>query len=258
MNIASMILRILAILGAVAAAVMFWMIGNTKEQLESELEMTSNQLNETQSQLDNLNSKHAELTSQAEETAQDLEEARARASSLDNQLSQVRRELAEANKNLSDQEREAENLRTEAVRIRRELLEERNKVDELAGALESEDVAAARARIKRLEEQLAATEGQIQGTTNEGGTESQTSGREEAPAVVLRGEVVEVGENAAYVLIDIGSAEGARPNSSIMIRRGPRFIARANITEVNEDTSVAEILPGAGRIREGDLAVTLN
>lgn len=258
MNIASMFLRILAILGAIAAGVMFWMIGDTKDKLESDLQSTESQLNQTQSNLTTVRGEHEELQETAAALTRDLEETQARATNLENQLTQARRELAEANQAITTRDREAAALKSEATRIRRELLDERARLTELEQNLESEDSGALRDSIRQLEEQLLARERQLQ---EMGGTDNATASTQspEAPrAEVLRGKVTEVGDGSAFVVIDLGSEAGVRPNSSVMIRRGPRYVGRATIREVKENTSVAEVSPGADRIQAGDMAVTLN
>lgn len=251
MNIASMFLRILAILGAIAAGVMFWIIGDTKEKLEADLQSTESQLTSTKGDLSNLQSEHETLQEEAGNLRTSLDDAQARATNLQNQLTQVRQELAEANKTLNTRQEEAESLKAEAARIRRELLDERKRVTNLEETLESEDAAALRASIRQLEQQLLQTERQIQ-------TVEPSQNGEEQGRVVLRGQVTEVGDQSAYIVIDLGATDGARENATVMIRRGPRYVGRAQIRDVKEDASVAEVMPGASSVETGDQAITLN
>ena len=252
-----MILRILAILGALAAAYMFWDIGNTKDDLEAQLQSTQSNLAQTQGQLRNVEGERAELTSNVESLTENLTESRAQATRLETQLVQVRRELDQAVQAASAREREAETLRSDAVQIRRQLLEERTRVSQLEESLKAEDAAALRASIRNLERQLLETERNLQ-TADGSDAVAANDAPEAAPVRIIRGEVSDVAPASPFILLNIGSTEGLRTDSSVMIRRGSRYIGRAVISELNENSSVAELQPGASRARAGDFAVTLD
>ncbi len=253
MNIASMFLRILAIVGAIAAGVMFWMIGDTKERLEADLTSTENQLNSTRNDLNTLRGEHETLQEEAAQLTTALEESQARANTLENQLAQTRRELAEATRAADAREREAETLRQERARIQQELIAEKERAQQLANTLESEDAAKLRAHIARLEEQLIRTNEQLQNIDTASSQQADGQGR-----AVLRGEVTEVSDQSAYIVIDLGSVHGARENATVMLRRGPTYVGRARISDVRDNVSIAELLPGTNNVRTGDQAVTLN
>lgn len=255
MNIASMFLRILAILGAIAAAVMFWMIGDTKDRLEADLNNTRSSLHDTQRQLSSAHEENEALGAEVASLEENLEETRANATRLNNQLTQVRRELEQATQAITAREREAETLRTDAAQIRRQLLEERNRVSQLEESLEAEDAAELRASIQELEHQLLLTEQQLQ--TMGDPRAAPRDEREERTRRVIRGEVAEIGE-AGFILLNIGAENGVRENSSVMIRRGPQYIGRATVAEVQDNISIAQVQTGMGRVRTGDLAITLD
>lgn len=252
-----MFLRILAILGALAAAAMFWIIGDTKDQLEAELQSTENSLTQSQNNLRSLEDERDELEEELASLNEELEESLSNATQLDNQLTQVRRELNETRQAMSEQEDESETLRAEAEQIRSQLLEERTRIAELEENLQDEDAEDLRTSIRALENQLLETERQLQtaGTTESDDDDSET---EERPRQVLRGEVTEVGPDSAFVVINLGPETGVRQNASVMIRRGPRYIGRAVIKETEDGGSIAEVQPGASSIQPGDLAITLN
>lgn len=258
MNIASMLLRILAILGAIAAAVMFFIIGNTKDELARDLEDTQTRLQKSQSNLSAAENERQKLQEQAAALETQAQEAQAQASSLQNQLTRVRQELAQATQIIGTREEEAQSLQTEAARIRRELLDERNRVAELQQNLEGQDPEGTQASVRELERKLLETERRLLDLSRvDEGQGAQQQEQMEETRQALRGEVTEVGPDSAFVLINLGSAAGVRQDSPVMIRRGTRYIARANITEVHDDVSVARVAPGASPIRAGDVAITL-
>lgn len=258
MNIASMLLRILAILGAVAAAVMFFILGNQKEELQGRLDEAETSLQQTQGQLSTVRNEREELQEQVETLSDQIEESQARNNALETQLTRVRQELAQASQIISTREEEAEDLRSEASRIRRELLEERNRIAELQQSLDEDGSDELRQRARELERQLLETERRLESIEEADPAEVAQQERKEERRQTIRGQVTEVGPQSAFVLLDIGAAEGVRENSPVMIRRGARFIGRAHVTEVHDDVSVARVAPGADSPRAGDVAVTLN
>lgn len=251
-----MFLRILAILGAIAAAVMFYLIGDTKDQLEADLDSTESELTDTRGQLNTATEEREELQEEVESLSEDLRETQARATNLDNQLTRVRQELREATQTISDREEETEDLRAEATRIRRELLAERTRAGELEETLEEEDVAELRSSIQQLERQLLETERQIQ-TADESSASAQEEG-DQTRRQAIRGQVTEVGPQSAFIMLNIGREDGVRENSTVMIRRGPQYIGRATISRVQDDAAMAEIRSGTEEVRSGDIATTLN
>lgn len=250
-----MFLRILAILGAIAAGIMFYLIGNTKAELEQDLSSERQKLASTQNNLSTLQSEHEELQKDATQLEKDLQEANSRISNLNSELAQVQSELTEARRTIDTRQREAAQLEEEAARIRRELVAEKQRADELKESLESEDAETLRANVRELELALLRTEQELQNLGSQAPTPETT---EADPRVVLRGSVTEVGEDGTYLIINIGKSEGANENGIVMLRRGPKYIGRARITEVRNDVSIAELMPGSSDVQAGDQAITLN
>jgi chromosome segregation ATPase len=258
MNIASILLRILAILGAVTAVVLFFILGDQKDQLQAELDDTQTRARQLEGQLSTARNERQEAQTQVETLTTQVEEAQAQNNTLQNQLVRTRQELAQAQQLISTREQEAEALRADANRIRRDLLAERNRIAELQQNLDEQDSAALRTSIRELERQLRETELRLQDLQQDDPQYVAQPDRREAPREALRGEVTEVGPQSAFVLLNIGSLDGVRENAPVMIRRGGRYIGRANVTEVHDEISVARVAPGTGRIRAGDIAVTSN
>jgi DNA repair exonuclease SbcCD ATPase subunit len=258
MNIASMLLRILAILGAVAAVVIFFIIGDTKQKLESDLEENRTRATQLQGQLTTAQNERQQVQEQATTLGAQVEELQANNSTLENQLVRVRQELAQATQIITAREQESAALKADADRIRRDLLAERNRIAQLEANLEEQDADALRSSIRELERQLLTTEQRLQTLQQTDPQHAEQLEQHEETRQALRGAVTEVGAQSSFVLINLGSNDGVRANSPVMIRRGARYIARANVTEVHEDVSVARVAPGAARIQPGDVVITLN
>jgi hypothetical protein len=69
-----------------------------------------------------------------------------------------------------------------------------------------------------------------------------------------------VGTKSAFVVLNIGSAHGARPGLQLAVDRQGLSLARLQISEVNENYSIAQVEAGSltGRLRVGDNATILN
>lgn len=258
MNIASMLLRILAILGAIAAVVVYFLIGDTKQRLEADLEETQTRLRQTEANLTSAETEREEVREQLAATESDLEEAEARAASLENQLTRVRQQLEQASEVISAREEESQNLQTEAARIRRELLDERNRVAQLQESIDEQDASAMQSNVQQLEQQLLETERRLQEMQQQSAEQQASAPQGQERPESLRGEVTDVGDRSAFVVIDLGAEDGVERDTSILIRRGGRFIGRATVSEVHDDVSVARVLPGSSNVRRGDIAITLD
>ncbi len=250
-----MILRIIAILGAVAAVVLFVLIGNQKEELQNELDDTRMTLRTTERNLSTVRGEKEELEGNVAELNTNLEESQAEVSSLQSQLTRTRRELAEANQIISARERDAEAARAEAARIRRELREAREEAERTVGTAEAGAQEAQR-RIARLEQQLRAVEA---GTQPETAPEDPLTGE---PTYVrrppVRGEVTEVDRQSNFIVINVGAGDNLRKDSILIVRRGAKMVARARLADVQETQSIAQVYPGGERIQAGDLIIAYN
>jgi hypothetical protein len=68
----------------------------------------------------------------------------------------------------------------------------------------------------------------------------------------LKANVVAVGPQQDFVLLDIGENQGALKRGEMMIRRGDKLIGKVSIVEVKPNTCIANILP---QWKQGDVAI---
>lgn len=257
MNILSMILRILAILGAIAAVALFFIIGDQLKDTRTDLEQSETRLNSTQDDLRTVRGERDELEEEVNELDTNLENAENEISSLRNELSEVRRELEQASQVISRREEEAEELRSEATRIRRDLLEEQRRIASLEQEMDEEDAAAMRRHIRELEQQLEETERRMR-EVSEDDEQRPTEQTTTESAPIFRTEVLEVSSDRAFVLIGAGASDGVSSGQRVLIRRGGRVLGEARISEVEDDVSVAYLRDGSGRIQPGDLVMSIS
>lgn len=70
----------------------------------------------------------------------------------------------------------------------------------------------------------------------------------------LKGKIVAVDPKYDFVVLDIGSDQGAKERGEMMVDKDGRFLGKIRITSVQKNRSVANILPAwqRGEIEEGD------
>ena len=68
----------------------------------------------------------------------------------------------------------------------------------------------------------------------------------------LKGNVLAVDAKWSFVLLDVGENQGAKANGIVMVRRGDRLLGKARIVTVDQNRSVANLLP---EWKQGDVAI---
>ena len=57
-----------------------------------------------------------------------------------------------------------------------------------------------------------------------------------------------------FIVLDMGAEHGLVPKGVLMISRGSKLVAKAKLTRVEANRSIADVLPGwdLGQVQEGD------
>jgi hypothetical protein len=73
----------------------------------------------------------------------------------------------------------------------------------------------------------------------------------------LKGRVVAVDPKWDFVVLDIGSNQGAVERGEMLVNRGGKLIAKVKLTDVQSDRSIANVIPGdqLGEVRETDQVI---
>jgi hypothetical protein len=73
-------------------------------------------------------------------------------------------------------------------------------------------------------------------------------------AETVRGKVVAVDPKYDFVVLDIGDNEGLRPRAILLVSRNSKLVAKVQVSSVQGNRSVANIMPGwkIGEVFEGD------
>lgn len=218
----------------------------TKAQLEGDLKATGDKLAKTQGELSDTQTKLTEsqnegLALKAKLGAAEVELAQKKreAEDLVNAKKDVEAQLATANTKLGEAEAALKPLQTQ--------------LDELK-ALNVEDltkqVEAITAEKKVLEDKVKSL-----------GDEKQQLAKEieslKFTPSDTRGHVALAKDQWNFVVLDIGKEDKVRENTDFLLYRDAKLIAKARVTTVNQNNSVAELLPefSQGAPKAGDMAV---
>lgn len=237
---------ILAVLAAGASALMFWLVGDQKDRLQRELATTRTELAQLRQKSADLAADRDGLAARAAAADQELSDLKARNISLEARNSQLAREVTTVREQITLRERTERASADESAELRRQLIEARAAAATTPKGATAEAAAAYEARIADLE-------GEIARLRHDAGEAPDPAARVPAD---LTGTVVDVGPRSAFVVLNIGSRNGAVPALEMVLRRGSVVIARVRLTDVRDDYSVAHVVPSSRTvsIRTGDTA----
>lgn len=254
MKTLTLVLIVIALLGAILSGAFTFIIGQSKALLEQDLAAS-------QSRAENLTNELAEATARGDGLRRqlnaldaDLGDTKTRLSAAETRVAQLSRELNQTRTQLSTKEAEALALDRELADAKRELVQ-----SQLAAAQGAtpEEVEQFRRTITGLEEQLTTLQREIADRPAgpaDGATARFTANR------ALNARVVTVGPGDAFVILNYGTRNGAAIEQELLVRRGSEPLARVQISDVRENHSVAQVQPASlqGSLRRGDAAMLIH
>ncbi len=241
----TLFLCILAMLAAGVSAMLYAWIGSDSDQLRREVDGLRASLSLAKQGTLDVDEARAALEARAAALERELNELKARNVSLEARNSQLARDVTQARDELLEKQRGEMMSSQEIIDLRRQLVDAKSALAAAASGASTEQIASYESRIADLEAQLGFLRRTREGEPSLAGVPAD-----------LKGAVLEVGPKAAFVILNIGSRNGAAPTLEMVLRRGSTVIARVRLTDVRESYSVAHVLPspGAGTIRAGDVA----
>lgn len=242
----TLLMSLVAIAAATVSGVLFFKIDYDKGQLLANNTATQNQLASAQQRATDNATERDQLAAQLATVQREVAELKARNTTLEARNSQLSREITRQREQLTSREQSDQGLQQELANLRRQVSESRAALASTLGGASPEQVAAYEARIRDLETELASLR---RGDGDSAATAGQAPGH-------LRGEVIEVGPQSAFVVLNIGTRDGATASVELVLRRGATQIARIRLADVRENYSIAHVLPETrtGNIRTGDVA----
>lgn len=252
----TLVLCVIAILGAAASAYFWVEIGKTKEVLKQEVSNAQKSTAEVQAKLADSTTKGQALEKSLAESDSNLGEAKLRASKAEATNTQISRDVAQLRNQITAKDDAASTLNTEISQLKRELAQAKLS----ASAATPEEVEGYKSTIASLQAKVTDLEAG-RGTVVAGGSTSTTAGSTgttvpSAPAG-LSGQVASIGAQNGFVVLNIGSAQGVQVNQRFNITRSGAVVASAVISSVQPNLAIAQITADSLRsgLNKGDTAV---
>ena len=250
MKALTLILAILALLGSAASGFFWWQIGDTKKQLQTELSASQ--------------TKAANLEGDLAKAAEERTRLVANLSRTDGELGDVKRSLTAAEARNVQIGREAEALKQSVAAktaaekklnedldvLRRELVQTRlaaqvGNPEEIERYKQT--IATLEARIAEL--QAAPSPGSRPASSGTSSSSAQVSGTSAPAAVVSEptasARIAQVGPRNAFVVLELGTADGIVAGNRFNLVRDGKTIAEATVSSVQATFVVAQIAPAS-------------
>lgn len=254
MNMLSLALRFIAIVGAIAAIALFFTVKGQLAQERGKVETLTTQKGGVEQQLSTVNQQLASSQSQVNALNSDLTSRNERISELTKQI----RELNSSNTRVTEQfeanAKELESTKRQLSDTRRELVETRVKVPDVI--IQPEQLRELEKQVADLKKQVAdleatnvllrnrvPAEAEVAATGQV--SESGPRARREAPAN-LTGQVLSVGGNGSIVAVSFGANQGASEGTRIRLIKGSTLLGELTLTNVQNDFSVGQVRAGVG------------
>lgn len=245
-------LSFLAVLGAVASGVFYYLNAKESNTLEQELQTVQLQLNSERSKTSQLTGEIEEIQGQLDQNARSLQESRSNITVLSARSNQLKRENQRLTDELEMRLANEESLQRSLADLKKDMAEQK------ANSITLDEVDAYTQKIATLEAEVL----RLKDTQNNNVTSSLAEtypSMKTAPSGVS-GSVLTVGAGSSFVITNLGYTEGIRLDYILSIQREGQVIANIQVTEVKENLSIARILPESLKNdpQPGDLVVGAN
>jgi len=252
-------LCVIAILGSAASTFFYFQIGNTNKELKAQVATTETRANDLQAKLSESTAQGEALQTRLLTIDNERAEAVSKATAAESRNTQFSRDISQLRNQVTAKEEAEQALNTEVGQLKRELAQAKLA----ASASTPEEVEAYKTNIATLTARVAELEsGRGTGTmvslpNTTGGTSTSTSAASPAAASSdLKAEVVSIGAQNAFVVLNVGSASGVQAGQRFAITRNGNAVAEALVSSVQENFAIAQIATGSlrGGLNKGDNA----
>ncbi len=245
-------LCVIAILGASASTFFYFQIGKTKEELQQQVAQSSASSNELQAKLTDAAAQSEALQKRLAALDSDLGEAKSKTTSAESRSTQLTRDVAQLRNQLTAKDDAEQALNREVSQLKRELAQ--IKLASASASASPEEIEGYKTTIATLQAKITQLESASGGVV---AVASPTTGKSGgAVAGSLVGEVVSIGAQNAFVVLNIGSGKGVQAGQTFSINRNSNTVATATVSSVQESFSIAQIAVGSlrGGLTKGDTA----
>ena len=243
-----LILCVTALLGSTLSGVLYFRIGNSKQVLEQRLTDATTRATKLDAHLAAANEQNGTLKGRITTLHGELDATKTKLDATETRIAQLDRDLADTKNVLSVYETTTRALGDEVAALRQDLEESRSS------NASPEAVAAYKSTIAELERQIAVA-------ARNGAALTATAGASTAVFASRAGRatVLTVGPESSFVVLNFGTARGARLGQKLTVSQGTSEVATVLISDVRTNFSVAQVLPDTlrGVLQKGDSALLL-
>ncbi|MFA6286916.1 MAG: hypothetical protein WC661_05970 [Opitutaceae bacterium] len=248
----TLVLCVIALLGSAASTFFYFQIGDTKTKLEQQVVQEKGRTTAEQAKLTDANSQIDALQKSRAALDSDLGEAKSKLTSADNRNVELARNVDQLTNQVTAKDDAAKALNDEISGLKRDLASAK------LAAVSPDEIANYKKTIETLQSRVAELEaGKPAATvvTNADGT-TTTKPAPVAPAVGLSGQVVSIGAQNGFVVINVGAAKGVQVNQTFNITRGTTTVASAQVSSVDDGYAIAQVITESlrGSLDKGDTA----
>ena len=246
----TLVLCVIALLGSAASAFFYIKIGNTKTQLQQQVAQASARTADLQSKLADAGAQSDALQKRLSALDSDLGDAKSKATLSESRNVQLSRDIDQLKNQITAKDDAAQALNTEIADLKRDIA----KATLSAAAASPEEIERYKQTIATL--QARVTELEATKSTAAIAASNGASGGVKSAAAGLKGQVVSVGEQNAFVVINLGSSNGVKVSNRFTVAHDGTTVAIAQVSSVHEGYSIAQISPASlnGSLGKGDSA----
>jgi arsenate reductase-like glutaredoxin family protein len=237
----------IALAGSIASAVMFFIIGNSKQVLHNQLVERKADVVSLQNKLADDRAKADKLTSRIHQLDAELGAAKTSLDEAKFTTDELRAALELAETERTQSLAQSEQAWAELRLAQTELIKTK---DLMAKSISPQQAMRYRQIIADLEVKLGKTEENLE-SAKKSSLPTFVSSR------AYHAQLVRVGPGNSFVVINYGKSHGASANQRFEVKRGLDVLARVEISDITENYSVAQVLPEtlSGNLRKGDAAI---
>lgn len=226
----TLVLSVIAILGAAASGFFYVQIGNTKADLQAKLNQSQQQTTTTQAKLTDANSQIDTLQKRLTSMDDDLGSTKTKLTEADNHNVELARQVEQANNQVAARDDAVKSLNNQIGDLKNQIAAAQLAANQAVQTQADTD----KKTIDDLKSQLA----QLQPATPIVGVSA--AGSVATPAN-LSGQVVSIGMKNAFVVLNIGAPQGVKVGQKFSIANSAGVLATAQVSSIEGDYSIAQV-----------------
>ncbi len=178
-------------------------------------------------------------------------------------LENTRQDLENTRAELENTKAQLEDAKTQIVQLNETIRAKDQELDEKSTLIASleEEKSSLTAQVADLNTQLTSLQDEIAQLEEEKGmleVQLEKCDKELHKEITMKpgtaGKIVYANAEWNFVVIDIGSLDGAQPTAEMIVHREDQMIGKIKLSAVRDNVSIAEVIPSfqKGSIKEGD------